>query len=471
MPDHDLPQPDYALTQTVKSLIKMAPVFVGCNETVAQAAQQMQRARIGSVLVTTNPPGIITDRDLRARVLAANLKPETPVTRVMTRPLKTIDANAPAFTALCVMLDENIHHLPVIEDGRIVGVISATDLLLHQTRNPLYLRQTLETLEDVAALGCYAENIGGLVDFLFNGGLGVVQISRIISGLNDLLIKRLVHLAQLEIGPAPATFAWIVFGSEGRMEQTLLTDQDNALVYQDSGSEAQPYFAELAQRVVDGLIRAGVPPCAGGFMATRWCKPLSEWQRLFTNWVRLPEARALLDASIFFDFRAIAGALSLEPLDEIAAAAAEEKLFLARMLNGALEFRPPLGVFNRLRAERGKIDLKKTGIMPIVGMARVAALAAASRQRSTLERLSIAGASRAVLSQDSAQALAEIFPFLLRLRLDAQLEARKHNRPLDHRVGLADLSALERRHLKESFMFIKRIQDELRAVWRLDRLA
>ena len=471
MPNQRSPQLDATLTQAVKSLIKVAPVFIAADASVGDAAREMQRARIGSVLVATEPPGIVTDRDLRGRVLATNLGPETPVTKVMTRPVKTIDSGTLAFTALRLMVDENIHHLPVVEEGKIVGVISSTDLLFHQTNNPVYLRGVIEKLDEPAALGSYASAIAALAGTLFQSGLGALQIAQIVSSLNDALVKRLVQLAEEVLGTPPAPYAWIVFGSEGRLEQTLLTDQDNALVFADASEESRVYFAALSKRVVDGLIQGGFPPCPGGFMAVNWCKPLSEWRQLFDQWIRLPEPQALLDAAIFFDFRDVAGRLSLESLQEIIAPAKDQRRFLAHMLNDAVAFRPPLGFFNRLRARDGKIDVKMGGIAPIVALARVMALSAGSRERSTVERLALAHNTDALLNRESARALDEIFPFFLRLRLRAQLAARDNKQPLDHQIDLAELSEFERRHMRDAFVIIKRIQEDLRAAWRLDRLS
>ncbi len=458
---------DAALTQRLRSLIKAAPVFIAADASVGDAARAMQRARIGSVLVATEPPGIVTDRDLRGRVLAANLGPETPVMQVMTRPLKTIESDRLAFSALRLMVDENVHHLPVVEEGKIVGVISSTDLLFDQTQNPVYLRGVIDSLDEHATLDSYAVTIGDLANTLFQSGLDALQIAQIISSLNDALVKRLVQLAERKMGPAPAPFAWIVFGSEGRLEQTLLTDQDNALVF-DESKEGQGYFQALSKRVVDGLIEAGFPPCAGGFMATNWCQPLAEWRELFAKWIRLPEPVALLDAAIFFDFRTVVGKLSLESLEEIISGAREQRRFLAHMLNGAVAFRPPLGFFNRLRTDDGKIDIKMAGIAPIVSLARVAALATGSRERSTLERLSVAGLADGVLDPESVRSLREIFPFFLRLRLRAQLAERKNHDRIDNRIDPALLSPFERRHLKDALVIIKRIQEGLRAAWRLD---
>jgi len=462
---------DSALTLPVKHLVKRAPLSIGSSVNVAQAAQAMHAARAGSVLIDSTPPGIVTDRDLRARVLAAGLGPDTVVTQVMSRPLVTIDSDAPAFAALRLMLEENIHHLVVTEEGRIIGVISATDLLLLQGHNPVYLRSLIEKAGESLVHVNYAEEIGNLVRTLDQSGLAATRISQLISSLNDALVKRFVAAAIDRLGPAPTPFAWIVFGSEGRLEQTLLTDQDNGLVFQDDSDTAQKYFAAMAKQVVDALIDAGFPPCAGGFMATHWCKPLAAWRELFTGWIGLPKPQALLDAAIFFDFRQVAGTLGLDAMEEIVTAAKSEQLFLSHLASSALDFFPPLGFFNRLRSDNGKIDLKKGAIAPIVGLARVAAIAAGSRERSTLERLAVAKTSTLVLSADDADALAELFPYLFQLRLRAQLAALASKTQVDHNVSLKDLSTLERRHLKEALVTIKRIQNGLRAAWRLDQLA
>jgi CBS domain-containing protein len=374
------------------------------------------------------------------------------------------------FSALHFMLEEHIHHLALVEEGKIVGVISSTDLLRHESTSALYLRRTLDSVEDPKALAHYSREVAGTVQTLFRGGLGAAQIGQIVSSLNDALVKRLVSLSEQALGPPPMDFAWIVFGSEGRLEQTFLTDQDNALVYENASSEAHSYFAALAKQVVDGLIQVGFPLCPGGYMATNWCKPRNEWQSLFASWVRTPEPRALLEAAIFFDFRPVAGSLSLAPLEHILAAAETEKLFIAHAAQEALRWSPPLGFFNRVRSDHGMVDLKKGGIGPIVNLARVAGIAAGSRERSTLERLAVAGKSGGILTKEDTVVLAETFQFLLHLRLRQQLSSLQTNQPIDHKVRLDALSALEHRHLKEAFVTIRQVQDDVRASLHLDRM-
>jgi CBS domain-containing protein len=451
----------YNFNLPVKHLIQRAPVFIDADASVATAASTMQQAGIGSVLIAGDLPGIITDRDLRGRVLAAGLGPDARVSQVMSRPVKTIDAKAPIFAALQLMLENNIHHLAVVDGATIIGVVSGTDLLRQQIKNPLYLRRTLDQLQQPSGIGNYANEIAALVEKLFTGGVSATEIGRIVSSLNDALVRRLVYLGQQSLGAPPAPFAWIVFGSEGRLEQALLTDQDNGLAYGSESASARSYFAALAKYIVQALIQVGFPPCAGGYMATKWCKPLNEWQALFSRNIQIPEPQALLDSAIFFDFRAVAGDLSLTPLEKTLAGARHEKLFLWHMIRGAIEVRPPLGFFKRIRTDNGKVDLKNGGIGPIVALARAAALCAASHERSTLARLESAGAAGSLVNNENARTLSEIFSFLLHLRLRRQLTAYRHKEPLDHAVSVAELSMLERRHLQDAFIMIKRTQDAL----------
>ncbi len=461
------------LVMPVANLVVRPPVFVQPDATVRQAAQAMRDLHISSVLVQTDPPGILTDRDLRTRVVAAGLGPETPVHAVMTANIKTLAAAAPIHAALLAMLEANIHHLPIVQEGQIIGVITDTDLLRHQAKSPLYLLRYLERLElndNGDGLNRYAVQVAGLVDSLFQGGLDVSQIGRITAVLNDALIKRLLQQAEASLGAPPTPYAWIVFGSEGRMEQALLTDQDNALVYAEETPESAAYFAALASRVVAGLQQAGFPPCPGGYMATRWRKSLADWVASFRQWVATPEPQALLEVSIFFDFRPVHGALTLEPLAEIPLQAGRGGLFLGHLARAALQFQPPLGLFGRIQEEEDGVDLKKGGIAPAVALARLFALEVQSHASQTLERLAAAGQG-GTLQMEGAENLADAFRYLLHLRLLYQLQAWRSGRKLTNKVRLADLTPLERRRLKEAFKAIRNTQDMTALRFQTNRLA
>ena len=457
------------LTTPVGELIVRPPIQVSPLATVAEAAQAMRRAWVNVALVTSKPLGIVTDSDFLIRVLAEELGPETRVNQVMSQPLKSLPVDTPVHEALFLMLEENIHHLALTDQNDVVGIVTATDILRHQAKSPLYLMRHLESLSSPEELSHYGIEVAGAVDKLFNGGLDIGQIGRIVASLNDALIRRLLRLAEQDLGAPPTPYAWIVFGSEGRMEQALLTDQDNALVYLDTSEEAQQYFDALAEQVIDNLIKAGFPPCPGGYMATNWCRPLDSWIDLFKGWIKKPDSQALLESAIFFDFRAVYGPLSLEPLEEVVLEAGNDNIFLARLARAAMRFRPPLGFFRRILAEDGFVDLKAGGIAPIVSMARVYAIEAQTRARSTLERLEDA-AEKGTLSRNGAETLSETYRFLLKLRLRDQLEAVQRSETPDNKIRLQSLSPRENHHLKDAFLAIREMQESLSQRFQTDLL-
>lgn len=451
-----------SLSATAASIIKKDAVFVRPDTTIVEAARVMTRERISSLLVESDPVGILTDRDLRSRVIAVRCDAHMPVTEVMTSPIATVHARSSLFEALVVMLENRIHHLPVRgDDGRIIGVVTDTDLLRHQLKSPLHMLQMLDRLADPGDFRTYADEMGAMVDVLFQGNLDVVEIGRIVASLNDAAVKRMLRVVEQRLGPPPCDYAWIVLGSEGRMEQALLTDQDNALVHDDDGEEAEHYFAELAKQVVAGLEKLGIPRCPGGFMATRWSMPVSKWRLQFQHWIDTPDPKALIDAANFFDFRKVYGSLDVGALDDIIADAGKHRLFLGKMARNAVEFKPPLGLFRRIREQESGVDLKKGGIIPIVAIGRLYALELGIRARGTIERLAEAAKVPNGLSQDGAEVLREAFRFLLHVRLRDQLRARREGGEIDNSVRLDELASLERRHLKDSFVAIAEFQDAM----------
>lgn len=449
--------PDAALAIAVGSLVARDPLVVEPGTAVREAARLMRQARASSVLVSGRELGILTDRDLRNRVVAEGRPPDTPVAEVASRPALTLPAGTPLIEAVLFMLERNVHHLPLTDDGRVVGVVTDTDVLRRQAHSPLYFIRSVERAADPEALAGYAAELSSVVRHLVATGVEATALGRVVSALNDTLARTLLRLAERRLGPPPVAYAWLALGSEGRLEQHLLTDQDNALVFAgDASDEAEltAWFAQLAEAVVGGLVHAGFPPCPGGTMATNWHHPLDWWARRFETWITTPEPQALVEAAIFFDFRKVAGTLDLEPLEVIVDGAARADLFLAHLAASALSFAPPLGHFRRIMTKDGAIDLKLGGIAPVVALARVHGLASASRARSTLARLEAAVASGALIRHD-ADNLAEAFRFVLSLRLAAQLAEMDGGRPLDNELELASLAPLERQHLKDALVAIR----------------
>jgi CBS domain-containing protein len=443
------------------------PVFVLPSATVAQAARAIRDAGASAALVGGDPPGIVTDTDLRSRVLAAGRGPETPVADVMTRPLRTLAASTPLSGVLLLMVEQDIHHIALTREDEIVGVLSERDLLRRQLRSPAVLLARIRDAQPDDALDGYVVELASIADALFAEGLDALAVARVIASLNDALARRLLHVAETELGPPPCPYAWLVLGSQARMEQLLMSDQDNALVYAESSPEAERYFKVLAARVVDGLERAGFPLCPGGCTATNWRRPMEEWRRVFWSWIDTPEPEALLEAEEFLDYRPVYGEASIEPLEEILQAAGKRATFLVQLARPAVGFRPPLGLFGRLRSEDDRVDLKRGGIAAIMLLARLYALAAGSGARSTLERLD-AAAEAGTLTHTGAETLAEAFRRLMRLRLRGQLHSLAAGRTPDNTVSLDDISPYERRRLIEAFREIVPIQRATELRFRTD---
>lgn len=459
------------LATPIRRLVTAPPVAVPPTATAGEAAQTMRAARVSSVLVRDGeePLGILTDRDLRNRVLAEGLGPETPVREAMSSPVRTLPASASLLEALLFLLEHGVHHAPVEEEGRIVGLVTDTDLVRLQAKSPLHLLGAVRRIADERDLAGYARELAGVVEALFWAGVEAETIGRVVARLNDALLGRLLFLAEAALGPPPTPYTWIVHGSEGRMEQTLLSDQDNALVYRDDTPEAAAWCGALAERVVGGLLAAGVPRCAGGYMATNWHRPLAGWEALFRSWIGTPDPQAMLSAANFFDFRAVHGDLSLDPLEDLLRLAGREKLFLAHLAKAAVGQGSPLGLWRQIREEEGGVDLKKGGLLPIVSLARLYGLEAGSPARSTLDRLE-AAARAGSLSREGASTLEEAFRFLQRLRLRGQLQTLRAGGVPGNRVPLEDLSPLERIQLKEVFLALREMQEAVSLRFNTDRL-
>ncbi len=457
--------PDLAVP--VHSLLRGPVVRIAPDASVADAARLMSERSVGSVIVDSTPPGIVTDRDFRTRVLAQGRSAETPVSEVYSSPLQTVPAELPVFEAWRILLDSGVHHLPVVRAGEIIGVLTATDLLKCTASGPVAVMKRLERLGGRDALPGYDRKVAEMVTTLFAGGLEPLVIGGFVARLNETLLGRILRWAEADLGPPPTPYAWMVFGSEGRMEQMLLTDQDNALVWGEDTPAARHYFEAFTERVNADLVAAGFPRCPGGYMATRWRGPLAEWEDRFSTWLDRPTPQALLEASIFFDFRAPHGALSLASLEATVRRARGARVFLAAMAKSALTFHPPGGLVLRLRSESSKLDLKLKGVSPIVFLARVYGLESGAEASNTLARLT-AAVHAGLIEKDTCETLSEAYRYLLRLRLREQIRAVSRGGPPTNVISLADLSSIERSRLRDAFRAIEVWQERASYHYRTD---
>jgi CBS domain-containing protein len=444
------------LSAPVGSLARRAPVRVPASATVGEAAQAMRTAGVGSVLVDGEPLGIVTDRDFRNKVLAEGLGPDVPVRTIYSAPLRALPASTAIYEAWQMLLDSGVHHLPITRNDEVVAVLSSTDLLRSTAKGPVAVLRNVERLSGREALPGYATRVSEMTSMLLAGGLDATVIAGFVARLNDAVVRRILRWAEADLGEPPAPYAWIVFGSEGRMEQTLLTDQDNALVHGGT-AEDEPWFAALAERVNSDLEAAGFPRCPGNYMARQWHGTLAEWEARFSGWLVAARPQALLHAAIFFDFRKVHGALDLAPLEDVLSRAAKARVFLACMAKAALEFRPPPSLLMRLGGEQ--LDLKLQGISPIVFLARPYGLEQGSHARNTLERLD-AAVEGGMMGSDVRATLREAYRFLLGLRLRLQLEMLARGEPAQNRIALSDLTTIERSRLKDSLRAVRDWQEK-----------
>lgn len=316
--------------------------------------------------------------------------------------------------------------------------------------------EAIDDTDDIGALDGYSTRTAGTAAALLDGGADGLTTCRALTSLHDALAGRLIELAQRELGPPPCPYAWIALGSSGRMEQSLYTDQDHAIVYAD-GDEPAPYFAALGARVVHGLALAGLRPCPGGYMADRWHLSLPVWRSHFRRWVERPEPQALVEAEVFLDFRRVRGDLSLEPLEAVLRRGAGASRFLVGMARAAVGFAPPRHLVGPIRHRRGEVDLKRGGLAATVLLARLYALAAGSLARSTPERLA-AAATDGVLSSWGAAELTQAYRFLMELRLAAQLRQVAAGQTPTNGILLEDLTVDERSQLRRSLRAVQDVQ-------------
>ena len=351
---------------SVADAVKRMPEIIDMSSTIYQAAQVMTRTDVSVLLVKDANQGIVgtlSDKDLRTRVVALRADYDGPVSSVLATPVSAISAQSTCLDAVLQMMKDDVQHLVVRHGDEIMGVVSAQDILASQEISPLYLLAEIDRQTKVESLCELGSEFPRVVRNLVDIGAKAHNITRIISVLNDHIATRLLVLLQDELGPPPVPFSWIVMGSEGRMEQTLRTDQDNAIVYQDPSTDwettksAKLYFRMLGNRLINSLVSCGYPLCKGGYMASKavWRKPYTVWTHYFDEWMASAEQEVLLNAKIFLDFRCGFGSeiLSNSLRDFVTDEAGKRKFFLNHLAKDSLVINPPLSLFRNFIVESG----------------------------------------------------------------------------------------------------------------------
>ena len=470
------------MTVRVGDLVNREPISTPPETSIRGAAQIMSEHRVSSLLIMDGErlAGMVTDRDLRNRCVAAGLPTDRPVREIMTERLHTVDAGTLGFQALIAMSRLNVHHLPVLRDGRVAGILSTTDLTRFQSSSSVYLVGDIHKAKDLDTLVQISAKVSELQVHLVNGGATADQVGQAISAVTDAITLRLLELAEAELGAPPVPYAWMVGGSQARREQSSHSDQDNALLIADHMKpEDDAYFAALANYVNDGLNACGYIYCPGDVMAKnpKWRQTLRIWKKYFTTWIERPDPMALMLSSVFFDLRPLRDPEGLfeEIHDTVLAHSKANRIFIAYMAANALKHRPPLGFFRNFVLIHGgdhdhTFDIKHRGTVPIIDLARVYALSGGIDDTNTLDRLRAAAGTDA-LSREGSANLIDAAEFIGTLRMRHQARQLRSGEKADNFLSPDELSPLERGHLKDAFILINTMQESLGQRYQAGRFA
>jgi CBS domain-containing protein len=463
-------------------MIRRKPITVTPESTLREAVLLMSEHRIGSIIVvepeSSRPLGIFTLRDLLHRVAAKQYDLDQMVMSVMSGSgLLMLNWRATVYQAALMMARNGVHHVIVVDaTDKLVGIVSQEDIYELQSGGGKAISGAIRGARDMEGLIAAADDIHRLAERTLAEGTAAEALTQLISTLNDHLVVRLIELTKLEFDLPQVPWAWLAFGSEGRFEQTLSTDQDNGLVFAAPGSQAAavraallPFAAEVNRRL-DVL---GFPLCKGNVMASNpeLCLSLDEWHQRYASWLRSTTPQALLDASIYFDFRPLYGDESLagELSEWLRKNIPGATLFLRFMAENALRARPPLGIIRDFTFDKSKeyphtIDLKASGTRLFVDVARILALANGIGESGTPQRLR-AAAEKGKIGRDDVAALIDAFFFLQQMRLRQQQQGTPLG--LANRVDPDTLNEMDRFVLKESFKQAKKLQNRIRLDYRL----
>ena len=452
------------LYKGLEDVINKSPVSVDVETSITVAAQIMTNQKVSSLLVTREDKliGIITDRDLRSRVVAASLDIHLPVSHIMTPNPAQIMGNRTLFDALALMTERNIHHLPVIDQQTLVplGMVTASDIIRHQRGNVLFIIGELSKAENLYELTRLSWQLPHYFSAHAKKAGDYDIAGKILSQATDIMTRKLIGFFQQANGKAPMMFAWLVYGSQAREDQTMGSDQDNGLLLAQRPNKAQAeYFAKMAEYVCNGLAKCGIKLCDGNIMASNPDLRLSLDEAIeeAKGWVKAPTKDAIMHFNIFLDVRCAAGDVSLfKQLQRKRAPLMQQNMFLAALTRNSNEISVPLSMFQKFIYEKGRkekdvIDLKTRAVALINNIARIYALADGVTLPNTLARLE-ALSSNSQLSKRDATNLRDIWLFLNRLRWRHQLE----NKVTDNRVSISSLSSIEKHQLKAAFKAIER---------------
>jgi len=468
---------EQSLETPLGELGRKGPVAVRPHTPLGEALTLMHARQVGSVLVTDEAgraQGILTQHDVLGRVTLPQIPLITPISQVMTTPIRTLSVQGTAQDAALLMSRHRIRHVPITEDDRVVGLVSEHDLFVMQRLSLKHVSGAIRAAQNVEALAVAARDIRRFARNLIGQGVAARQLTQLISHLNDVLTEQLLQLMAQQEGVDLQKACWLAFGSEGRSEQTISTDQDNGLVFvSDNPAHDREKWLKFARRVNEALDQCGYPLCKGNVMASnpQCCLTMDEWHQRFEDWMERGAPEDLLKASIYFDLRPLVGQEELiRTLRELMVSkAAALPRFIKQMADNSLRNRVPLNWLGAMETQdvegRGMINLKLHGTAIFVDVARLYALAHGIAQTGTRERFEALGPVLKAQPHES-QAWIASFEYLQMLRLQVQMSQPEGPPDQANMIELATLNDIDRRILKESLRVARGLQQKMELDYR-----
>lgn len=456
----------------VEDILRSPVVSVNSGQSIREVADAMTKNKVSSILIMQGkaPIGILTDKDLRARCIAKGLSTEEPVDKIMTGSVFSTSSTTLAFDALMLMTRNHIHHLPVIDEYVLKGIINLSDLMRLEGNNSAYISSAIRKAESIEEISNHSKKIPLLQSQLVKMGAKAEHVGNSVSAITTAITRRLIEMAEHKFGAAPVPYAWVAAGSQARREQSSHSDQDNGLIISnDLKPEDEKWFEDLSKFVCDGLNDCGFIYCPGDVMAMnpKWRQNQQVWHSYFDEWIDQPEIKSLMYSSIFFDLRTIYGDENLleDIRVKILKKTRQNTRFLTLLIQNALKLRPPLGFIRDFvlvhdGEHNDTLDLKHNGIIPIVDLARIYALAEGISVVNTGDRLQQLAGSKS-LSKDGAANLIDAFDYISTLRIQHQAKQIDSGLSADNFMPPAEISELERGHLKDAFKVIRTMQNNL----------
>lgn len=448
------------MNQPVKNLVS-ENIYCDINMPIGKVIELMnhKRSEIISVRSSDETVGIVTDKDLRNRLMNDGITMDSPVVKLMTSPVISINQGALLYEAVLLFREHGISHLMVINNNnRIYGYISYLKCLEMQNNSLMFLLQEIQNCDVISDMRNIYNKVPVLIQAIFTSTDNISSVSRIITSIADAINKRVIEMAIAEVGQPPCEFAFIAMGSEGRGEQTLKTDQDNAIIFAEQSDDNKKYFLNLSVIINENLHKIGYARCEGDLMAgnPEWCNHIDEWKQIFSNWINNPVTLNVLDGSLFFDMRLVFGSMSLssELIDFVYEELEGKNEFFSKLVQTVASSKP---VFDRKH-----VDIKKFQL-PIVGYLRAKALFHSIKQTNSMLRLDYLMAYD-LISERKAQEIEKMYNFLMHLRIKWQVSLILDNDWPSNTVWLSNLTAIEQETLRNIIKEVVKLQEELQSM-------